>query len=234
MSILEAPRPRVTQSSFFASLWLDLLAHSPNYCTQPWWRKFLGIVYGLTLSSSFHMMLLYRIGNLFHHLHCRPVSLLVEKLIYHLYQCIIPCSVTIGPGVWFAHPLGIVFTKTARIGSRVYIFQHVQLISSHSSGDVYDDRIEIGDRSYLMTGATIIGSSVGEESMVAARAVVTKYVPPRHMAMGMPAVIKPLRKEQLAFLPSEFPGGPAWNCKRCGRNMLLTRPWAMDYFCGRR
>lgn len=204
----EDTSPRTTYASFAQSLWKDLLSHSPFSRTQPAWRRFLGIAYGIFISSSFHMMALHRIGHVFHRIGFVPVCLLIEKAIYHLYHCDIPCSAKIGPGVWFAHPLGIVIAQRTQIGSRVYIFQQVQLISSPSSSKAYNKTIKIGDRCYLMAGATIIGSCVGEESMVAAQSVVTKTVPPRHMAMGIPATVKPLRQEQLAFLPSEFPGGP--------------------------
>lgn len=98
-----------------------------------------------------------------------------------------------GPGIWVPHPSGIVLNSGARLGRRVWLFQNVELIGGIGSAE----KILIGDGAWLASGAMVIGTAVGEESIVAARAVVTHPVPARHIALGVPATTRPLNPRQL-------------------------------------
>jgi len=180
------------QAATLSAIGDDLFTNTRERTGRTLCRHILDVAFTILASSGFHMLLFYRIGAFAHRLHLLPVCVLIEKFIYHWYQCIIPCSLPMGSGIMVPHPKGIVITKTATIGRRIWLFQDVQLVSGNGG------TVVIGDGCVLFAGAMVIGTQIGEESIVAARALVVSPVPPRHLAVGMPATIKPLRADQLA------------------------------------
>ncbi len=180
----------------FRGILPDLLIHSPPRHGRSWPYYVLRLFTTALISSGFHMMLVYRIGAYLHRLRLLPLSLLAEKIIYHWYHCVIPCSVRMGPGVWVPHPLGIVLNSRARLGAGVWLRQFTEIV--HVWEEDKDRSGIVGDRAQLNSGAIILrGGLVGHDSIVAARAVVTKPVPPKNLAKGIPASSSPLRIEQL-------------------------------------
>ncbi|MEN1678338.1 MAG: hypothetical protein AAGJ46_02010 [Planctomycetota bacterium] len=174
----------------------DLLIHAPPRYGRSWLRYYVGLAITALTSSGFHMMLAYRIGAWFHRLRLRPLCLLVEKFIFHWYYCVIPCSARIGPGLWVPHPLGIVLNSRARLGAGVYLRQHAEVV--HIWEDDMDRSGLVGDRAQLSSGCILLrGAVVGHDCIVAARAVVTKPIPPKHLAIGMPAKASPLTEDKL-------------------------------------
>ena len=177
----------------------DLVIHAPERMGRPAWRYGLALLTTIVLSSGFHMMVVWRFGAFFHKLRLRPLSIIAEKFIYHWYHCSIPCSVRIGPGLWVPHPLGIVFASRTRIGRGVWMRQHVQIVDIWETipGGV------VGDWARLNTGVILMrGSAIGHQSIVGAAAMVNSVIPPRHLAVGIPAKARPLRPEQV---PSTAP-----------------------------
>ncbi|MCC7308878.1 MAG: acyltransferase [Acidobacteria bacterium] len=58
--------------------------------------------------------------------------------------------------------------------------------------------ITIGRNVWLGAKATILkGTQVGDNAVIAAHAVVTKDVPANHLALGVPAVLRPILAKQL-------------------------------------
>lgn len=183
--------PPVTISGIFA----DLLIHAPLREGQSWAVYLLRVVLTFLFSSGFHLVFAYRVGAFFHRLHLRPISLLVEKFIYHWYHCVFPCSARIGPGLWVPHPLGIVLNSRARLGADVWLRQGFEIV--HIFPEDKDKTGIVGDRAQLNSGAILLrGAVVGHDSIVAARAVVTSYIPPGHVAKGIPAKVSPMSPEQ--------------------------------------
>jgi len=57
----------------------------------------------------------------------------------------------------------------------------------------FDQPIELGNNVWIGAGAKVLaGVTVGDNAVVAAGAVVTKDVPAGHIAMGIPAVCRPI------------------------------------------
>jgi acetyltransferase-like isoleucine patch superfamily enzyme len=60
---------------------------------------------------------------------------------------------------------------------------------------------QIGDDVWIGTGATLVGASIGDGSMVGAASVVTSAVPPKVLVKGNPAQVT---REDISFAPHHF------------------------------
>ena len=110
-------------------------------------------------------------------------------------------GVNIGKGVYIGHEVIFdrVFTDHitigdhASIGDRAIITAHANIPSDTKLKHLYPRSIKrttIGKGVWIMPNVTIIpGVTVGDESVVATGAVVTKDVPPRVLVAGVPAQI---------------------------------------------
>ena len=178
-------QPKITMSGgFWFDVQQDLQRHTP--AARGSFRRILVCLATILLSSGFHAMVLHRIGFKLFQLHLRPLAFVTEKVIYHLYHCCIPSSAVIGPGVWLPHCLGIVIAKDAVVGAGVTIHQHVQLLRGAAFRPP-----RIGDGVWLSPASQVVGINIGEDTFVAAGAVVVKNCPPRQFAAGVPANFKP-------------------------------------------
>lgn len=115
-------------------------------------------------------------------------------------KTVIDGTVEIGSNV--SLQTGVYIPTHTTIGSHVFIGPHAVLtndmypvrVEYDPAGPVLRDHVSIGANSTLLPGVT-----VGEGSFVAASAVVTEDVPPQTLAVGAPAVHRPL--------PDELEGG---------------------------
>lgn len=87
-----------------------------------------------------------------------------------------------------------------QIGTRVFFGPNVTLTNDRYPLKMRDDYVPEGpiieDGVTLCAGVVIVpGVRIGEDSFVAAGAIVTKDVPPRSLVLGAPGVIKPLPKK---------------------------------------
>jgi serine O-acetyltransferase len=118
----------------------------------------------------------------------RRPSRIIERAIRLVYAARIPAEADIDPSVHFSHnALAVVITKKARIGPRCHIGMHVLLGSRWPlrGGPILEADV------IVHAGAKIIGPvTVGAGSVIGANAVVLDDVPPRSLAVGVPAVIK--------------------------------------------
>ena len=94
----------------------------------------------------------------------------------------------IGRGVFIDHGMGVVIGETAEVGDNCVIYQGVTL------GGTGKDRGKrhptLGDNVMVGAGAKILGPfRVGDNSKIAANAVVLEEIPPNSTAVGVPARI---------------------------------------------
>jgi serine O-acetyltransferase len=96
----------------------------------------------------------------------------------------IPLNCKIGGGLMIPHPNGIVIHSDAVIGPNCLILQQVTLGLGKGGVPTVGGDVNIGAGSKLLGGF-----HVGDHAVVAAMSVVTKDVPERSLAMGIPARI---------------------------------------------
>ena len=95
---------------------------------------------------------------------------------------------TIGRRLVIDHGTGIVIGETTEIGDDVLIYQGVTL--GGTGKDVGKRHPTIGNRVMISAGSKVLGPiTIGDDSRVAAGAVVLKDVPPNSTVVGVPAKV---------------------------------------------
>jgi serine O-acetyltransferase len=134
-------------------------------------------------TDAFRVLLLERVRQRLRRWRVPLVPHLLRVAQTALFGIEIGKDVTLGPGVWFVHSLGIVVGGDARVGARVRFF------GNNTVGTVADDGYPvIEDDAWIGAGARILGPiRVGAGARVGANAVVLQDVPPGWTAVGVPA-----------------------------------------------
>lgn len=146
------------------------------------------------LSQGFQALFVYRIFRWFHErsLPTQPIRFLCERFIEIITGISIPAEASIGKGLRIHHFGGIIFHSRAIVGEHCTIYHGVTL------GDRggYGGAPRIGHRVLIGAGAKLIGEIyIGDDCVIGANAVVHTSVPARHLAVGVPAVIKKRRAD---------------------------------------
>ncbi len=93
----------------------------------------------------------------------------------------------IGEGVFIDHGMGVVIGETAEIGNGCVLYHGVTL--GANTFEKTDRHPKLGDGCIVYAGATLIGPiKIGENSVIAAGAVVVKDAPANSVLKGVPAV----------------------------------------------
>lgn len=96
---------------------------------------------------------------------------------------------TVGRGFYIGH-FGGVIVGAATLGDHCTISHGVTIGRSGRAGE--DGRPLLGDRVWIGPGAVVVGAiDIGQDAVVGANAVVTKPVPARSSALGIPAAVRP-------------------------------------------
>lgn len=129
---------------------------------------------------------LHRLAYATHRARIPFVPLILANLNLSLHGLDIPSHVEIGPRFYVPHPVGTVVTAR-RIGAGVTLVSAITIGMRKG-----DDFPVIGDGVYVGAGARVLGAiTIGDRAQIGANAVVLKDVPADHVAIGVPATIRP-------------------------------------------
>ena len=150
----------------------------------------LGVIF---LYPSFHVMVFYKIANIFWRYNLKFISRLIMQLARIFTGIEIHPAAKIGSNFFMDHGFGIVIGETAEIGENVTIYQDVTLggIMPSVESDLQRNQKRhptIGNNVIIGSGAQILGPiTIGKNSLIGSNSVVTKNVPEKSVMAGIPA-----------------------------------------------
>lgn len=167
----------------FTNIRADLRAHGGNFGAQGFWA-----------------LVVYRFGRWRYGVRPAPLRKLCSlayRVLYKLVQIVtgieLPCEVELGRNFVIDHFGGIVVSGYARFGDNCRIRNGVVVGLARADdpcAPVIGDNVDIG------AGAKVLGRiRVGNNVMIGANAVVVTNIPDDCIAVGIPAVAKPTRRE---------------------------------------
>lgn len=151
-------------------------------------------------AQGFWAMLVYRYGRWRYTVRpswLRKIFSLVYHFLFKLVQILtgieLPCEVVVGDNFVIDHFGGIVISGYARFGANCRIRNGVVVGLKNVDqpiAPIFGDNVDIG------AGAKVLGPiRIGNNVRIGANAVVLRDVPDDHVAVGVPAVIKPIRRD---------------------------------------
>lgn len=140
-------------------------------------------------SIAYHAMISYRFAHFFNKHKMKFLGYLIYTLSKILHHVDIHPSAELEPGIVLDHAFGIVIGETAKVGSGTLIYHGVTLGAKNvTKGKRHP---EIGKNVMIGAGAKILGPIiVGDESVIGSNSVVLMDIPPKSLAVGIPAKIK--------------------------------------------
>ncbi len=138
------------------------------------------------LYSGFHAVLAYRIAHMLHvRGHILPARMISQTARFFTGIEIHP-GAKIGKGLFIDHGGSVVIGETAEIGDNCTLYQGVTL--GGTGKDVGKRHPTLGNNVMVGAGAKVLGPfKVGDNSKIAANAVVLSAVPADSTAVGIPA-----------------------------------------------
>ncbi len=149
------------------------------------------------LNWGFMAMIVYRFGKWRYTIKSgimrKPFSILYKLMFFYIKGkgIEIPCEVEIGKNFRIDHQGGIVVSGYSKFGENCVIRNGVTIgiarVEERKAPE-FGNNVDIG------TGAKIIGDiKIGDNVKIGANAVVLKDIPDNCVAVGVPAVIKPIK-----------------------------------------
>jgi serine O-acetyltransferase len=141
------------------------------------------------VSQGFQALVVYRIFRWLYErrIPTQPIRFFVERFAEIVTGISIPAQARVGKGLRIHHFGGIIIHSETVIGECCTIYHGVTLGDRGGWGGAP----RIGNHVMIGAGAKILGAViVGDDCRIGANAVVTTSIPPRCLAVGVPAVIK--------------------------------------------
>ncbi len=136
--------------------------------------------------SGLHAIWWYRVAHWFYKRGLSGIARYVSQCGRFWTGIEIHPGATIGKGLFIDHGMGVVIGETTEIGDNVTIYQGVTL--GGTGKDVGKRHPTIGNNVLIGSGAKVLGPfTVGDNSKIAANAVVLTEVPPNSTCVGVPA-----------------------------------------------
>ncbi len=140
------------------------------------------------LYSGMHALLAYRVSHkLYVSKHYFSARLISQAARFFTGIEIHP-GATIGKGLFIDHGMGVVIGETAEIGDNCTLYQGVTL--GGTGKDVGKRHPTLGNNVMVGAGAKVLGPlTIGDNSKVAAGAVLLQAIPEESTAVGVPAKV---------------------------------------------
>ena len=138
--------------------------------------------------SGLHAIVYYRIAHFFHTHKLRFIARCISQFARAVTGIEIHPGAVIGNGVFIDHGMGVVIGETAVVGDDCILYQGVTL--GGTGKDIGKRHPTIGNNVLIGAGAKVLGPFyVGDNSKIAANAVLLRALPANATAVGVPAKI---------------------------------------------
>ncbi|KAL7545194.1 hypothetical protein ACHAWF_008548 [Thalassiosira exigua] len=138
--------------------------------------------------KGFHALQTYRVAHYMYRSGRRVLAHYLQSQVSQHFQIDIHPNATLGSGIMLDHGTGIVIGETAHLGHNCSVLHHVTLGGSGKKG--VDRHPKVGNGVLLGAGASVLGNiKVGDGCQVGAGTLVIEDLPPRTVAVGVPAKI---------------------------------------------
>ena len=138
--------------------------------------------------KGFHALQTHRVANCLWNSGRPVLAHYLQSQASQSFQIDVHPNATLGYGIMLDHGTGIVIGETATVGHNCSILHHVTLGGSGKKG--VDRHPTVGNGVLLGTGSCLLGNiTVGDGCQVGAGTLVIGDLPPRSVAVGVPARI---------------------------------------------
>jgi len=151
------------------------------------------------LYSGLHAVANHRIAHVFYRCHLFFIARLISQLSRAITGIEIHPGAKIGKGLFIDHGMGIVIGETAIIGDHCTIYQNVTL--GGTGKDKGKRHPTLGNGVMVGAGAKVLGPiNIGDNTRIAAGAVVLSDIPNDSTAVGVPARVVRIGGERVKNL----------------------------------
>jgi len=159
------------------------------------------------LYSGYKAVRKYRRAHWFYTHHMKMIARYLSQRARHKTGVEIHPGATIGKGLVIDHGMGVVIGETTVIGDNCLLYQNVTL---GGTGKEHGKRHPtLGNNVMVGAGAKVLGPfKVGDNSRIAAGAVVLSEIPPNCTAVGVPARVVRINGERPDLLDQIHYGDP--------------------------
>lgn len=159
------------------------------------------------LYSGYKAVRKYRRAHWFHTHNMKLLARYLSQRARHKTGVEIHPGATIGRGLVIDHGMGVVIGETTVIGDNCLIYQGATL--GGTGKDQGKRHPTLGDNVMVGAGARVLGPfKVGDNSRIAAGAVVLSEIPPNSTAVGVPARVVRVNGERPDLLDQIHYGDP--------------------------
>ena len=142
----------------------------------------------LLLYSGVHALMAYRVAHRLHKKEHYFAARAISQTARFITGIEIHPGATIGRGLVIDHGMGVVIGETAEIGDNCTLYQGVTL--GGTGKDVGKRHPTLGDNVLVGAGAKVLGPfKIGDNTKIAANAVVLDEIPDNCTAVGIPAKV---------------------------------------------
>lgn len=151
------------------------------------------------LYPGLHAIMWHRLSHWLYNHKCYFIARLISEITRFFTGIEIHPGAKIGKGVFIDHGMGVIIGETAEVGDNCTIYQNVTL--GGTGKDKGKRHPTIGNNVLIGSGAKVLGPfTVGDNSKIAANAVVLREVPQNSTCVGVPARIVKIDGQRVSDL----------------------------------